>query len=191
MLSFRGHAGFILSSYKEYIHQGSTVSFKEYFDIENDTGILKRDHFLYKPRVEAAEKHFEEVPFVFLLDEIKTDLAKLLAEIAQFIGAEAPDISEIDRDARNTGVNYYQSLVLRRINNYNKSKINPDGRFVLKNQFTMAFKMDPRRFCQYWLFFLPDKGEFFGDRTRSAINEYYQDDWEYVKAIASARPTRP
>ncbi|ADE15278.1 hypothetical protein Nhal_2181 [Nitrosococcus halophilus Nc 4] len=186
LISFRRHDGFIVSSYKQFLHEGGTLKFEEYFDINNDRGFMKKDQFLYKNRIDSITKHFGDIPFTFLQDEIKKDLQCLLKDIEKFIGAAAPKLEEINMQFMNTGVSYYQAKVLRWLNQFAHSHLNPDGRFKIKNAFTSAFRLEPRQFSQHWLGFLPDK-DFLTSEQRQKIIEYYKEDWNYTLSCVKSR----
>ena len=186
LMSFREHDGFILSSYKQYLHQGGALNFNDYFDIESDSGFMKREQFIYRTRIESIARHFGEMPFVFLLDEIKNNLDGLLHDMGGYLGAIPPSVDELDRRVLNKGVGYSQARILRMLNQWNRSELNPTGRFQLDNRWTRLLKLDPQRLCQYWLSFLPD-GPFIDKEVRQSIRGYYAEDWDYVTSCANSR----
>jgi len=186
LMSFRPHHGFIVSSYKQLLHEGGTLPFDRYFDIVEDSGLLKREHFVYRRKIDAIIEGFRHQPFVFLHEEIYRDLGGLLRDIAQFLGASAPALSEIKMQSVNKGVKFYPSRILRRLNTLERSRFNPDGPLKLNNAFTRALKIDPRRICQYWLSFLPDR-EFLTRAQKDRINDYYREDWAYVERLRGSR----
>jgi hypothetical protein len=189
LMSFRRHDGFIVSSYKQYLHQGGILRFSEYFDAQNDTGFMKRDRFNYRTRIESVIRHFRKKPFVFLFDEIRNNLDGLLNDMGSFLEATPPSTDKIAKRALNKGVGYHQGRVLRQVNRWNRSEFNPTGRFRLDNRWTRKLKIDPRRLCLYWLSFLPD-GPFVDNVTREAIRRCYQKDWDYVVSCKDSRLDR-
>jgi hypothetical protein len=186
LMSFRKHDGFILSSYKQFLHQGGALNFSDYFDIESNSGFMKREQFIYRTRIESIVRHFGEMPFVFLLDEIKDNLEDLLHDMGGYLGAIPPSIDELDRRVLNKGVSYYQARILRLLNKWNRSEFNPTGRFQLDNRWTRLLKLDPRRLSQYWLSFLPDR-PFITKEVKQEIRDYYNEDWEYVVSCENTR----
>lgn len=189
LISFRRHDRYIVSAYKQYLQIGGTLSFREFFDLDGDTGLMKRADFLFRRKVESVEKHFGHTPFVFLHEEIVRDLGGLLRDMERFFGARAPALSEVEIRYRNKSVGYYPAKLLLRLNRMNRSELNPQGRLRLDNSYTRMLRIDPRRICQHWLSFLPDRPLISAAQARE-IREYYGSDWDYVCACAKARLDR-
>jgi hypothetical protein len=186
LISFRPHHRFIVSSYKQYLHEGGSLPFERYFDVDEDNGFMKKEQFVYKVKIDAIRRRFGSEPFVFLHDEVLHDLGGLLADFERYLGAKAPALSEIRIEKVNRGVKFYPSRLLRRLNALERTRFNPEGRLHLNNRFTRALKIDPRRICQYWLAFLPDR-EFLTEEQRKKIADHYRDDWAYVERLRSMR----
>lgn len=186
LMSFRRHDGFIVSSYKELIHQGGILRFDEYFDIDNDSGFMKREQFFYRFRIELVKKYFGRMPFVFLFDEIRNNFKNLLHDIGAFMHVRPLDVKDIKMKVSNKGGSFYAIKILRWINQFDKSEFNPSGKFRLSNKYTITLRIDPSRIGQYWLSFLPDR-DFLTPATKEKILSYYQEDWEYVRSQAALR----
>jgi hypothetical protein len=186
LMSFRPHESFIVSSYKQYLHQGGILRFKDYFDFTDDSGLMKREQFLFAPRVEMVRKHFGRPPFVFLQQEIRNGLPLLLSDMGRLMGITPPDPSEIISSNVNQGVTYQQARVLRWVNQFDRSEFNPEGRFRLYNFYTRILKLHPRGLVQFWLRFLPD-GPFFTEEESKEISAYYAEDWRQIEEFRNAR----
>ena len=186
LISFRRHDSYLVSCYKQYLHKGGTLPFERFFDIENDRGFIRRDDFLFRRKIESIEKHFKREPFVFLYEEIKGNFDNLIKDMSQLFRAEGPPVNNVHRNYYNRGVKYYAAKLLIQLNKLNKTELNPRGLVSLENRFTNALKIDPRRICQYWLSFLPDRPMISKDAAKR-ISEYFKDDWEYVCAYARRR----
>jgi hypothetical protein len=186
LMSFRRHDRYIASSYKQYLHRGGTGRFDEFFDIETDRGFHRQADLYYRPKIESIERHFGHTPFVFLHEELRDALPRLLEDLQAFIGGQAPAPSEIRMRYANRGVKYYPGKLLRWLNGWSRSELNPLGRYRLDNAYTRSLKIDPRTVCQYWLAFLPDRPTLH-ESTAERIRERYRDDWDFIRALAQRR----
>lgn len=186
MLSFRKHSKYIASSYCQYLQRGGYLSFEQYFDPHNDRGHMKIDDFRFALKVEAVERYFGRSPFVFFQEELHRDLDALLADMETFIGGTAPIKSQIKNKKYNQSVKYHPAILLRFLNRYSRSEINPQGRFPLYHQKLIRLKLDPRSICQNWLKFAPNR-TIIGPEESEVIDSLYEDDWRLVKAAAESR----
>ena len=186
IISFRNHVGYINSSYRQYLQRGGTLVFEKYFDIIGDNGLMKKGDFLYKRKIESICTHFNQMPFIFLHEEIKDDLQGLLYEMQKFIGGQPPLTKDIKRTYFNKSVGYYPAQVLRKLNAYTQSELNPKGKLKLNQGVLEKLRLNPRSVCQKWLSFFPDKS-FISKQQADAIQQYYKHDWEYIKSCAKNR----
>lgn len=179
LIGFRGHAGFIVSSYKQYLHQGGILPFHEYFDATHNTGLMNRNQFLYRTRIELIEKYFMRSPFVYLQSDVKGSAPELAERIANLIGAPNPEIKASQSKVINKGVTWWQARALRQMNRLQMSEFNPHGRFRFSNKFARTLRLYPRAIAQHWLAWLPD-GRFISAQEEEKIRAEYAEDWEYV-----------
>jgi len=186
IISFRRHAGYILSSYRQYLQRGGVLKFEEYFDIQNDSGFLKKNDFLYENKLKGICKYFKHLPFVFLHEEIRTDVEILLEDMETLVGGQAPSKSEIEFNNYNKSVGFYASKLLIKLNKLSISEFNPSGKFNLNSSGMKKFRLDPKSICQYSLGFLPSK-DFITKAAQEEINSYYKDDWQLVMDAVDVR----
>lgn len=186
MLSFRRHAKYISSSYCQYLQRGGYLPFEKYFDPYEDTGYMKIDDFRFSLKVDAVERYFGRSPFVFFQEELHAGIDALLSDMEKFIGGAAPDKSEIKSKKYNQSVKYHPAKLLRFLNKYSRSELNPQGRLPLYHQRLVRLKMDPRSICQYWLQFAPNR-PMITPEVSEFIDSLYQEDWKLVKASAERR----
>ncbi|MBW1989509.1 MAG: hypothetical protein JRI97_08180, partial [Deltaproteobacteria bacterium] len=106
MVSFRKHASYIISLYKEYLHAGGTRTLEEYYDFEGNGGFMKREDFLFRDTLELIAEHFEKRPFIFFMEEIKEDFSGLLAKFASLFGEKAPTVPPRTKAPVHVGVEY-------------------------------------------------------------------------------------
>lgn len=188
LMSFRKHSGYITSSYRQYIQRGASVTFEEYFDPENDGGIMKRDDFFFRWKLDSVERHFRHRPFVFLHEELSNDLRELLHDLQGHIGGKAPAAEEIGHERYNESVGYYPAMLLKRLNTITRSELNPEGRYNLNHPTLRRLRLTPATICQRWFSFLPNR-PFLTSAQVAQIDELYKDDWDYVRSYRGSRRT--
>jgi len=186
LVSFRKHSGYITSSFRQYLQRGGPHEFGQYLDIENDAGVMKRNDFIYRWKLESLERHFGRRPFVFLHEELSKNLDQLLRDMEGFIGGQAPLPGDISSKRYNESVGYYPAKLLRRMNAYTRSELNPTGRYNLNHPTLQRLRLTPRAICRHWLSFLPNR-PFLSAESMSRIDELYKDDWSYVRSYAERR----
>lgn len=180
LLSFRKHSSYIVSSYKQYLQQGGYLPFNEYFDLPTDQGFMKREDFLFRPKIELVDERFEYSPFAMLYEDITTNLAEVLRSLQNYMGGHAPSMGNIKLSRRNKSVGYYPAKLLRYLNEKSHSKLNANGQYDLYNWRLKRLGLDPRSICQYKLGFLPDKPILEQARLEE-IDDFYVEDWSYIK----------
>ncbi len=188
ILSFRRHAGYILSSYNHYIQRGGTLSFDEYFDPVNNQGLMKTEDFLFFDKVKAVESAFGRRPFIYTLEEFRDGMDAMLGDLAVHIGGQPPKASELRAGKENPSLGRLPLKMLRRINRHTRSELNKDGRWPLKHWRLQRLGLDPRTICQSWLRFLPRHG-VVPDQLIAWINDHYAQDWQQVLDYQAARKT--
>jgi len=150
---------------------------------------MRRDGFFFRRKVDAIERHFGHIPFVFLHGELRNDLERLLSDMENFIGGRAPSRQEISIRQVNKSVGYYPAKLLRRLNALTRSELNPLGRYDLNHPTLERLKLTPRVICKHWLALLPSP-PFLSTSETSAIDEFYREDWEWVRSYAETRQER-
>lgn len=189
MISFRRHSGFVASSYSQYLQRGGYLPFEQYYDHQRDQGLMKRDDFLFRPKVESVQRHFGAMPFVFLQEEITSSFAGLLRDMERFIGGQAPAPEAIKPTRFNQSVKYHPAKLLRFLNSFARSELNPAGRYDLYHWRLKRLGLDPRSICQYRMWFFPTRPMIAPDIS-AAIDASFADDWAFVTAAARARVAR-
>ena len=190
MLSFRKHSRYIASSYCQYLQRGGYLPFEEYFDPLNDSGYMKVDDFRFKLKVDAVQAYFGRTPFVFFQEELHQDIDKLLTDMESLIGGKAPAKSDIKNRKYNQSVKYHPAILLRFLNRYSRSELNPDGALPLYHRRLINMKLDPRSICQNWLSFAPNKSMITPELS-AIIDNLYAEDWAYVQSVADSRSAMP
>jgi hypothetical protein len=191
LVCFRKHADFVLSLYKQYLHEGGTSYLDDFFDVEGDSGIIRRKDIKYMDIIALLERCFEKRPFVFTLEELVGDLPGLMRKFENLFHEKKPDRKVVASPA-NVGVGYWQGKILRILNVIDKkpgTSLKPSGLIRLTNAYTTRYRLDPRGVCQERLKKLSGKPIDFAEGVKDRIGEFYRDDWcalrEYVACHCS------
>jgi len=188
LLSLRRHSQFILSLYKQYLHEGGTLKLTRFFDIEKDRGIIRKDEILFMETITLLEGCFQRKPFVFTLEEITKDLPGLLKTFERLFGEEAPKVSASGHGVVNRGVGLWQGRLLRVMNIIDKKPgffIKKGGLVRLTNRFSVKHRIDPRTLCQERLGGLSRRPIRFSADYDRLVDSYYDDDWERTRDFAA------
>jgi hypothetical protein len=183
LVSFRKHVDFILSVYKQFLHEGGAAKLSRWFDIDNNTGMVKKQELLYMRTIELLEESFGKKPFVFTLEEVKNDFQGLLQKFERLFGEKKPDIDLNGITPLNVGVRYWQGKLLRLLNTIDKrpyTRFTPKGFLRLTTEFTTKHRIDPRHICQHRLKDFSKKPIRFEKLCERKIEEYYRSDWHAV-----------
>lgn len=186
LVSVRGHSYFLLSLYKQYLHEGGVVELDDFFDISSDSGLIKKDDLMYMQTINWLRQYFKTDPFVFTFEEMRDNLAGLLKRFETLFKEVMPGTASIERAPKNQGVFHWQSRLLRLLNRIDRkpwSYIKTGGVLKLTNPFTLAHGLDPRTICQKRLKWVSNKPIQFNDDYKRRIDEFYEEDWKAIKRL--------
>lgn len=188
LIGFRPHGGFMSSLYSQYLRYGGAQRFEEFFPLDGSQGqaIWKRQDLNFQTIIETTESAFGKQPFVFAMEELKTNPKGLMADLADFFGTPAP--REIEHGAVNAGLGSWQGELLRRVNQFAGITYSKDGRnrpFPRLRQ----WRLDPTNLCLEVLGRLPSRPLVSQD-LRDRIDRDYVDDWGFVKSYIENSPYR-
>lgn len=194
LVCFRNHADFVLSLYKQYLHEGGVLRLEDFFYADGDFGLIKRGDIKYMDTIGLLENCFEKRPFVFTLEELKENLAGLMKKLGNLFGECVPELNGDTNLVRNKGVEYWQAKLLRILNRLDKkpgTALKPHGLLRLTNRITRKYELDPRGLCQERLKGLSNRPLAFEETMRKSIEEYYRDDWEATQEYIAAHWPEP
>ncbi|KAB1063528.1 sulfotransferase domain-containing protein [Salibacter halophilus] len=181
IVCFREPSSFLLSSYKQYLHEGGTLKFEDFFNLKG-TALVNPDDLIFSNYVKHLKKSFSiEELFIYDYDSFKNDREYVLKDLFSFLGLENNSI--INRDKRKKGnpsVPLLYEPVLRKLNAVNsflKERIGIGLKFHLFGKI-----LNPRVFCQYLLpkIYRPKK-----ERSVVSIQKHYKNDWKLLKESIS------
>ena len=186
MIGFRPHRSYIASGYKQYLREGGTGTFEEFYDPFEDSGFMKSASFVYRNKIDWIRSFFDTEPFVYTADELRGDLTEFLDALVAFLGGKVTVEPDVTSEKVNRGVKLYQTPVLRYLNRFRKSYLNPSGRYRFRGRFLDAFELNPAGISQRWLWFLPD-GDFWTPERAAQVEQKFADDWSYVLECVAER----
>lgn len=176
LVCFRPHGDLIESLYRQYLHEGGTLRFEEFF---GENCLIQKQDLEFKPLLEMIEELFPNDPFVFSMDEIWSNPVALIRRMCVFLGVDI--VLEVDPGrSENRGVRGYRAHLLRSINRISRSALNPEGRLNLRNVLFRRMAIDPRSICQH---ILPgDWGQDVGldAESRQILEDQFTNDWAAV-----------
>ena len=183
IMSFRKHSGYIVSSYNQFLQKGGYLEFGDYFSLQGRDRFMSPDDFFFRDKIELVTQEFGHIPHVILHEDIVGNLEKVIDGLEAFMGGKGPAASKIKSRKFNRSVGHHPAKLLRFLNRYSRSELNPKGRYELYHWRLRKLGLDPRSICQYALKFLPDRPLLSASEI-DALDNYYREDWQYVLAAA-------
>ena len=186
LVCFRNHPEFILSLYKQYLHEGGHLKIEEFFKLDEEEGIVAKEDIVYMDVIRILEESFEKKPYVFLFDDVKHNIAGLLWGFEGLFGEPAPKVEKIEHPA-NEGVKFWQAKLLRRLNSIDKkpgTNLKPTGNIQLTNRITKKLRIDPRSICQNRLSWISNRPLLLDTDIHQGILQYFASDWASTKEYA-------
>lgn len=180
IIGLRKHSSFVLSLYKQYLHEKGTLDINKFFNVEN-SGILRLQDLFFKSRLDFLFQYFSEV-FIYTHQELQSELDIVMNRLSIFLDSEydAKEYKSIKNRKANLGIRTTMQVgLLRNLNYLNSSKFCPDlyGTKLTKYKFT------PRDICQDRLKLDRSRNYELSEDLEYFIDEFYKKDWESVIAL--------
>jgi hypothetical protein len=181
ILILRRHDQWILSRYKYYIRKHGGKEFHEFFDLEEDKGLWKREDLFYRKKIDYLKTHTQNPPLIMTLDLLQKDPDRFFKKIEEYTGSKIGEKAN-KGNVVNRAFSQKQLLVLKKFNKfYPYHKIKTPYRFINRSHY---------RYRQYLLhmvaFFshlipwaLIKKRQLVDSSQLDEIRKYYAEDWEY------------
>jgi len=186
VIGFRKHCDYLLSAYKQHLHQGGTLSQSEFFNA-NNTGLLRSEDLHFREYIDLVKEQFDDV-FVYTIDDVKY-MDVFHRDISIFLGLKcAPPIFK--NKSANRGVkSRFQVgflLHLNRLNEFIKRFLRVN---LLYGRLFKYLRITPRHLCQKYL---PDAGKAYclDQRLKAHVDEMFKEDWAYVLQNKSIKEPR-
>lgn len=180
IIVFRKHDSYIASQYRRFVKNGFTGSFREFFDLQNDTGYFKKKDLNYCEQIRILKAHFTPDPIVLFYEDLKKDPVGFIKQIAHQLVVSI-DIQKINLSKKHTSYSEKQLKALLFVGRY----INLKKRRIFKNNilhFLWRIYLGTLRYATLYLSKLIP-GALFSPKPLInkdelvEINAYYNQDW--------------
>lgn len=176
LIGFRKHADFLLSAYKQLLHQGGVLSFNEFFNLSNE-GILSTEDINFKNMIDYLNEHFKNV-FIYTIDDVR-DIKKFDKAVSKLLGVNPVDPSEKQKQINKSIKSTSQVKLLLKMNKIDARLKKVLGIKVLNSKLFKLIKFTPRKICQQYM---SGRGKAFGidNDIKEKINEEFHEDWQFI-----------
>lgn len=187
IMILRRHDRWIASQYRRFIKNGRPASFKEFIDIEHDTGIWRRDKLFFMPKIRKVEASFDSPPLVLFHEDLKADPRAFIQQIADFMGVRF-DYERISLKPKHKSYNDHQLKVIRGVSEFlfPVEKSRSHKRWINYLQYRSKWLV-----CHLFLYIAPliPRNTYRGidlipPKELERIREYLEDDWNQCKEYA-------
>lgn len=179
ILILRNHAGMIKSKYKYYLRKHGYKHFDDFFDLQNDTGIIKKENLDYGNKIQILKKYFTCPVFVMFQEEFINNPFAAIDQLAEYIHTEY-NKKDIQLSRKNASFSEKQLKLIRKFN-----KLSPHDHSRIQSPF---LRFGYRKFGDGLLYLvaysakvLPERlvgqESLIPDSKLHEINEFYKEDW--------------
>lgn len=173
IVGFRMPMEFIKSIYKQYLHEGGTMTFSDFFNLAGN-GIIKIEDLFFSEKLDFLKETFNDV-FVYEQKSLKNNFEEFAVQIKKFIGAQELLNSGNSNKRSNIGIkSTFQFALLRFLNRFGSKK-----RVRVLNALNLG-GLSFRNICQNYLRFIPSKPYVFPEKIMHEIESKTQNDWQEV-----------
>lgn len=175
VVCFREPSAFIHSNYKQYLHEGGTVDWEDFFSL-NESSLLDKNDFYFSKYVDYLNENFRsEDLFIYDFQSFKKNNQKLSRAICDFINPGFQNLNfDISSDKKaNPSVKHRFEGTLIKLNEWDKWAKEKLG-FGLQIKL-FGKTLNPRVLCQY---ILPKIFKSKTKRDLSDLKKYYGRDWK-------------
>ena len=181
IIVLRSNESWIASQYKRFLKNGYPYSFKEFFDIENNSGFWKREDASFYPKLQILEKYFHQKPVVLLYEDLRKHPFEFIDRIAKCMGASY-NKNQIPLEPHHTAYEEKQLKVMHSVSKYIFTK-NPQYKGT---RFNTWIRRRSRMLLCYIILYgavvvpksMISKTELISNEEFEKIKEYYKADWE-------------
>ena len=170
---FRKHGDLLLSMYKQYLHEGGTLPFEEFY---NKGKIVNEEDLNFTRRIDILNENFENVFYL----NYETFRKKGNEYLTEFFKMEF-GIGLTERNGastqKNKSISGSKLELLRKVNH-------PYGKIPVKLRKLLRFaRLSPRDILQSRLSFWQPMDLEKHLKIRDQVNLYFQQDWEYFESV--------
>ncbi len=188
IIVFRRQDSYIASQYRRFLKNGYRGTFRDFFDLEQDTGFFKKRDLTFMRYIGILEEDYQTAPIVLFYEDLRNDPERFIQNLANLMGADL-DMRKINLKRKHTSHSEKQLRAVMRVGKYiNLEKQSSCTRLILR-----FFCRLPRNLVRYptlWIGgLIPDKyynhEPLIPPGELEKIKEYYAEDWEACHAYAS------
>ncbi len=181
ILMLRRHDSWIASQYRRYVKNGGSVSFENFIDIENDTGLWKQKDLMFYPRISYVSEHFDKPPLVFLYDDIRNDFFGFLNQFCTKLGIDY-NKDEISTRPFHTSYNEKQLKVIRSLAPRLFSQHRTDASNRVLKWLQHKGRMLPRYLVLYLALLVPERmvssSPLIDPHYLNKVRKHFETDWQ-------------
>jgi len=172
----------ILSKYKYYIRKHGWKGFEDFFDIENNNGIWRREELFFSNKIKHIEKLSNSKPLVLTHDLLESNPDLFFQRITQYTGSTLSAKARKNRIVKKS-FSEKQLVFLRFFNRiYRYKVVKTHYRFlnILHYRYRQHLLHVLAFLCQFLPSFLIAKSSLIDDMSIfNKIRSYYKKDWKY------------
>ena len=177
---FREPAGFLQAAYKQYLHEGGTLPFEGFFQV-NGEGLVSKEDLMFSGFIDHLRRSLnEDDVFLYDFDDFQRSLGAVLEGMLASMGTSA-DVTRLlakPRTRSNPSVPLHLEGLLIRLNLMNQKFRKVTGRHL---QIRCAGKtLNGRVFAQY---IAPRFWKGSDTRDLSSLRAVFSDDWTRCKSM--------
>lgn len=171
LVCFREPVSYIVSLYKQYLHQGGTDTFDQFFNLEG-SGVMGPESLNYVLRLQILKQSFDSV-IAYDYDVFRRDATLIYQEIAAAIGV--PVSAEIPQQ-RSSNVSIKQAWQVELLR-----RANALFGFTYHNKFCRRLGLTPRNLIQNKLSMFGGARWDIRPEVKDEISSYFREEWTTTK----------
>lgn len=180
ILGIRNQESLIPSLYKQYVHERGSRSIDFIYNVQ-DSGIIKHNDLLLKPRIDFVKEHFNEV-FIYSQEMLRSREQDFLEAVTSFLGVENKVIPAAKKERVNVSISTkFQMNTLLSLNKLNRNMERIHPKISLYSRLFNKLKVTPRHLCQDYLRRKKSEKFILPSTLNEFIKDYYSEDWTVAK----------
>lgn len=182
ILIVRRHDQWIFSRYKYYIRKHGWKSFEEFFDLESDNGIWKKDDLLLRKKIEHIEKKCMHPPLILTHDLLNSDPDRFLQKLCNYLNGSLQPVARKNAIV-NRAFSEKQLIVLRKFNGIKPyEEIRSPSRIL--NRMHYRYRQFLLHIVAFFALFFPrflmKRNSLLNDpELLDHVRDYFNDDWQF------------
>lgn len=181
IIVLRRHDTWIASQYRKYVKNGGHHAFENFFDIDYNKGVWKKEDIYFMPKIQFIEKCFIQKPLVIFYEDLKKNPFEFFDIIANYIGSTY-DKKKISLKPIHTSYNNKQLKIIRRLSNivFKKQRKEYDNKIL--HWLQRRSRMLTCYIILYSALTIPSsligKEKIIPDDYLEKIRKFFSDDWQ-------------